>query len=363
MLNQENADDSDIAFHLGSNTPATFSRQLVIDDFINTPKQSIILVRWDCNVVVWRPNEETSPASLSIDDAIKDEKRLLGARVKNFLHYYSSNFNPTGTWLIYLEDNSYQDWAARFQESHFPHVIQHHRRKGNSNCIFPLPNYQIFPSRNIPDISSARSFKDRKPKVFWRGTLTGSRRSDDGSVVTTRSIWRSNLTADEKFSALSSFPRVKLCFDAKGYASFDIGLHLGENSGDILSNVPHVSEFIKEFQAPIEQSRYRYLLCLDGFDWPSNFYWALLSGSVVFREISEWQTYGDNHFQPWVHYVPVEPSVNDIASKLHWCESNIDASAEIAKNATLSARAFFDLSVQKRRIEHIIKNYENIFID
>lgn len=360
-IGTEGLDRSDVSFHLGSEDVPKFSREFVLSEFLTGDVQSVFLVDWDQDNLILPSKSRAGPQKLTISCSSFDELPPIGMRLKKFIWYYKCNFQPSGIWLLHLEDNSFFDWKFLFPKTHFSMVIQHHRHKSRAGCIFALPDYQIYPSRNIPRVAEGRPFRDREPVVFWRGTLSGSRLEDKGRVVTTRSIWRSNGTAEEKLRALRSFARLRLCETTRGNSLFDIGLHLGENSNEILESIPYLSQLVKDFKSPLEQTRFRYLLCLDGFDWPSNFYWAMLSGSVVFREVSEWETYGDNHFKPWIHYIPIQASLSDLEEKMTWCESNIEIAAEIARQARLTACAFFDKEAQNQRIKQMITAYGNFF--
>ena len=68
--------------------------------------------------------------------------------------------------------------------------------------------------------------------------------------------------------------------------------------------------------------RFRYQLCLTGYDHGSNFIGAIDGRSVLLAEEDGWEVFYSGRFQPWKHYIPLERFCGDIAEKLAWAREN-----------------------------------------
>ena len=92
------------------------------------------------------------------------------------------------------------------------------------------------------------------------------------------------------------------------------------------------------------QLRNRYLLDLNGAvrTWDA-WAWKLLSGSVVLSPASHWETRFTRAFEPWAHYVPLEPDLSDLKQRIDWCLANDDECRQIAERSKRMARAVFDV--------------------
>ena len=97
------------------------------------------------------------------------------------------------------------------------------------------------------------------------------------------------------------------------------------------------------------QLRNRYLLDLNGAvrTWDA-WAWKLLSGSVVLSPASHWETRFTRAFEPWAHYVPLEPDLSDLKERIDWCLANDDECRQIAERSKRMARAVFDVRAAER---------------
>ena len=232
-------------------------------------------------------------------------------------------------------------------------VIQYHRFDGTDAIIMPLPRYHEYPSSNIPEINYRDFLKQKIPKIFWRGDLSGFALTPMGRRNPAQILGSGRLSRDKKMEILQLYFRYRVVTHLHSEIFADVGFvfskYLQENIGD--------QEFLKAYEAertsPQEQAGYRYLLALDGYDGPSSWYWMMSSGSVVLREKSKWKMFGDNYFIPWIHFIPVDNTVEDILRKIDWCERNLDECQIMVRNARAAWEVLFDRQRQKARRQRI----------
>ena len=70
---------------------------------------------------------------------------------------------------------------------------------------------------------------------------------------------------------------------------------------------------------PVNQTRYKIILVIDGEAAPSNKVWPFLTESVVMAPASAYETIADIGLQPWVHYVPTKIDFSDAEANAKWC--------------------------------------------
>ncbi|MCJ8332002.1 MAG: hypothetical protein HRT89_01990 [Lentisphaeria bacterium] len=116
---------------------------------------------------------------------------------------------------------------------------------------------------------------------------------------------------------------------------------------------------LKDKASSEDQFKYKYLVSLEGNDVASGLKWQLLSNSVVIMapptKIS-WAM--EDTLIPYEHYVPLNPSLDNLEEILQWCKENDDACQKIAKQATQYMQQFNDKKNEKLITDSIIKRYE-----
>jgi len=95
-----------------------------------------------------------------------------------------------------------------------------------------------------------------------------------------------------------------------------------------------------------QQSKYKYILNLEGHVAAYRLSYEFSSGSVVLLAASRWKMWYSGMIRPFVHYVPVAEDLSDLVSQVEWCRSNDDKCREIATNAQL----FYDRYLGKKGI-------------
>ena len=87
------------------------------------------------------------------------------------------------------------------------------------------------------------------------------------------------------------------------------------------------------FKSPAEQSRHKYIIHIEGHVSAFRLSLELSMGSVILLVDSPWKIWFSDMLKPYVHYVPVNSSMDNLIDQIKWCRSNDDKCREIAMNA------------------------------
>lgn len=96
----------------------------------------------------------------------------------------------------------------------------------------------------------------------------------------------------------------------------------------------------------VEQSKYKYILNIDGHVSAFRLSLELAMGSVVLIVDSRWSLWFKQLLKPHVHYIPIKSDLSDLFEKIMWCRENDKKCEEIAKNA----RKFYEEYLDKKGI-------------
>jgi len=83
-----------------------------------------------------------------------------------------------------------------------------------------------------------------------------------------------------------------------------------------------------------EQSKYKYIVHIDGNVAAYRLGISLLLGSVILLQESGSQVWFQHMMKPWVHYVPVAGDLSDLIERIEWCIAH-DAECKIISAASL----------------------------
>jgi hypothetical protein len=268
---------------------------------------------------------------------------------------------PDIVYAFDLSDGCRHDYAAHFGTAKPIPVFQHSRLKGAAAMIHPLPGFQTFPSRHFRDARDTRPFREKQSRIFWRGKLTGFIETPRG-FARPRGIATDRKRSDaEKIALFRTLTRFRICTDYGDDARIDAGLVPTKNKGDFSTGVPFLEPLYKQHAEIEDHLPHRYLLALDGNDYPSSLYWMLNTNSVVMRQDSPWETFADCYFAPWVHYVPLARDGSDLMDKFEWCETHIGECERISANARRAWSVLFDLDYQTERRRNALRTYSSWF--
>lgn len=86
---------------------------------------------------------------------------------------------------------------------------------------------------------------------------------------------------------------------------------------------------------PKEQSRYKYIVHVDGHVSAFRLSLEMSMGSVILLAESKYRLWFRKYLQEYIHYVPVAADLSDLFEKIRWCRQNDDKCREIANNALI----------------------------
>ena len=105
-----------------------------------------------------------------------------------------------------------------------------------------------------------------------------------------------------------------------------------------------------------ELLEHKVLIILEGNDVASGLGWTLRSNSVVMMPPPTWSSWLlEELLVPWVHYVPLDPSLNDIDEKMQWILDHDTEAERIAINASLWVKDLAEHPYSERDNEEIIR--------
>jgi hypothetical protein len=97
---------------------------------------------------------------------------------------------------------------------------------------------------------------------------------------------------------------------------------------------------------PEEQSKYKYILNIDGHVTAFRLSLELSMGSVVLLTESKYRIWYMRYLKPGFHYIPVKNDLSDLFEKIRWCRDNDEECKKIANNAKI----FYDTYLSKNGI-------------
>ncbi len=181
------------------------------------------------------------------------------------------------------------------------------------------PDYTLVPDATFLETVGYRNdrgpetvpWDERRRTALWRGATTGM-------LVTGN--WR-------------DLPRAKLCELALAHpeildAGFSNVVQLPQSVAEEIESAGLIRGYmpVQEFQ------RYRYQIDIDGNtnSWPGLFH-KLLSGSPVLKVASQfgYSQWYYNQLVPWVNFVPVSATMDDLISKIKWLMQNDEKARSI----------------------------------
>lgn len=269
--------------------------------------------------------------------------------------------HPAIPYAFDLRDARDHDYAAVYGTSKPIPVFQYHRRRGLSAIIHPLPRYHEYPSSKLRVIEDSKTFAEKRAKIFWRGNLTAWIRTPKQQMTVPRLLTAEDIGIDEKMILLEQSLRFVVCKANVDSDYIDAGLVVPWGERGYPSDFPPLQPLCKDRVGIEEHLKYRYLLALDGYDGASAWYWMLNTNSLVMRQESRWEMYGDCYFEPWKHFVPIAGDGSDLTEKFEWCEQNRAQCERMVKNAKRAWAVLFDRDYQVARRRAVFEAYNQWF--
>jgi hypothetical protein len=228
-----------------------------------------------------------------------------------------------------------EDGAPFSPEIYFGHpvnFIQYVRRLGDPfGVLWRLPTYyepspQIGLVMNPDELRDKVAFKDKIPRVVWRGAATGEYWDNPFSFRKLTVLWSGPDPVEpldywsERYAAVQKSLMHPELFDCRFVIRRKARKRLGLKPN--LEGFQHPGfsrERTREWML-----RFKYQLCLPGNDVSTQLYWVIATNSIAFKTQCEFDSLADFFLRPWVHYVPIARDLHDLADKLAFCEANPD---------------------------------------
>lgn len=242
-------------------------------------------------------------------------------------------------------------------------VLCHNRRHDARNVVlWPLPGQHDIglpgfdPHQPADDIR----FEDKLDRLVWRGMISGSlmrpgvRPGPASHVYLTRlreaetEAARAEIRQD--LARTSRLALVRRLFDDP---DFDLGVVMAWGFRD-LARDPLLAPYCKPREGAQFFRRFRYQLCMGGYDHGSNFISAINSRSVLLAEQDGWDVFYSGRFKPWKHFIPVARYGADIKEKLAWARRNPDECKAMSAAARAEAAPLADPDLRRALLGQIL---------
>tara|TARA_Y100000389_G_scaffold146698_1_gene145456 strand:- start:19 stop:879 length:861 start_codon:yes stop_codon:yes gene_type:complete len=180
------------------------------------------------------------------------------------------------------------------------------------------------------EIKDTKNFKDKIPKVIWRGTTTG-----------------------DPNKAVNRFKLVSTWFNKN--PNINIGF------SDICQQQDFYKKYVLQKIKPEKFLEYKYILSVEGNDKDSGLNWKLNTNSLVLMakpRVTSWLM--ETTLVPNYHYILLKDDFSDLEQKLKWCNNNQDKCVQIIKNAKKFMSQFSDIKKEEQIEKQVLNKYFKI---
>jgi hypothetical protein len=309
------------------------SQRKYIREFVSQPVRVM-----QCIVKKYKSNEDTM-----------DENE--------YMELFKQMFLPDGVYLLNLTDavilhskgkepfqmvSGNRSLEPEFQvTSQIPILSMSGQKKYNDITI---PNYDdlmfVLGKRN--DLKTDKFIVDWDKKTFKKAVFRGG---STGCGYTTETNMRIKLADMES-------PLIDAALTSKGRTINTMAVKFDPKYGIGMMNTKIKSA--TKFMSMIEQSKYKYIIHVDGNVNAYRLLVTMLTGSLILRVDSPYTSWVDHLIQPNKHYILVRPDLSDLVEKIQWCIKHDNKSREIANNGYEFAKKALQLDYVKNAFEKIL---------
>ena len=277
--------------------------------------------------------KESKGFRLSYSVTISDiRKRNTFYRDRDFLELVRK-LCPNITSSTYFKTFFYDDIISSPNQ-----FILSHSRPYNSRSVVLVPFDGGHNPINYLKYNLSESFRDKKNILVWRGGTTGPIAKNSGRVGKNnrldivRRYYNSSTQIDIGFTDI---------YDAQWTTL--------------------VGKFTRPRMTMSTILNHKYVLCMEGNDWATNFIWVLASKSVPFHTypFTCESIFWADGLHPWEHFVPVAIDGHDVGAKLNWCFENERACQEIGENGFKYMIRHLNMSTYERILREMVNMIAN----
>ena len=192
------------------------------------------------------------------------------------------------------------------------------------------PYAQNKTKKTNPDPTFTTNWDDKViRKAVFRGGPTGCGYTAETNMRI-RLVMEQSKWIDAKFTSREGNETI----DSKSIR-YDPKYGLGSMKTSIKSDM-------NSFLSMAEQSKYKYIIHIDGNVNAYRLLTTMTTGSLVLRVTSQYTSWADHLLQHMVHYVPVKQDLSDLNEVIQWCNANDDKCQQIAANGMELARSILN---------------------
>ena len=205
----------------------------------------------------------------------------------------------------------------------------------NNSILLPLEDVYL-PYKRLEEVKYDIPFEKKAFKVVWRGSNSGP-------------FDLNNISRGSRRHLVKKYSNDKSKIIDIGLTNFNYNLNF---------DVKEFQSFKKDRIEIKDQLKNKFIICVEGNDFPTNLLWVFLSNSVPLMPkpvIDTW--FMEENLKEWVHYVPLKNDFSDLKQKLNYCYRNLKKCKKIAINSKLYAMQFLDVKKEDNLINEVVKFY------
>ena len=174
-------------------------------------------------------------------------------------------------------------------------------------------------------------WSDKKSKAIWRGAQT-----DSFTTANSRIVLVKRFIDHDKIDV--GFTNIPLWMESNNFSK----------------------KYIKPRMSINEMFTYKYIISLEGNDIATNLSWVLYSNSLVIMPVPTRESWLlESCLIPWVHFVPISATMNDLEEKIAWCIANDDKCQKIVENASEYISHFLNFDEEAKLSTQVMEAYFN----
>jgi DNA-directed RNA polymerase II subunit RPB2 len=283
---------------------------------------------------------------------IKERKESVASEFNDWLNSIRPVF-PDGIYLlnltdsVILRDDNKPYWEQYSnQETNMPTYLPILGYSGATNfCDIPIPNFDdidVIMNEDIPLPHSSYDWAEKIDKAVFRGNPTGCGTSSDTNM---------RIRLAEMMNSNAAYLDVGLIKTTNNMPRFDPVKGLGL----IEINALPVQKMDMQ-----EQSKYKYIVHVDGNVAAYRLLKTMLLGSVILKVEGKYDLWVEQLLQDGVNYISVKEDLSDLIEKIEWCKSHDEECKRIAENGTLLAKKVLDKNYINDSFIKILRGVNNV---
>jgi DNA-directed RNA polymerase II subunit RPB2 len=265
---------------------------------------------------------------------IRQKKDSVATEFNDWLNIIKPSF-PDGVYILNLTDsvilrNDNKAYWEPYttQDTSIPKYLPILGYSGAHNFWdIPIPNFDdinVILNEDIPLPHSLYEWSEKIEKAVFRGNPTGCGTSSDTNM---------RIRLAEMMVSNTNYLDVGLIKTTNNTPRFDPVKGLGL----IQVNALPVPTMLME-----EQSKYKYIIHVDGNVAAYRLLKTMLLGSVILKVEGNYDLWVEQLLQDGVNYIKVKPDLSDLIEKIEWCKSHDEECKTIAENGVTLAKTILD---------------------